>query len=148
MDGPSAGGSHPDFSVGGHMTPNKDGSVPIGGVCYLMPLCYWHNSKSRDDTPFTLSKQRILRLSGYSLGELSATFTLRLPDKRPYAAVYFDGDGWAHANLTEADVFSIARGDHDLDIKPGSKSLQLFKRDQLTQRLYSIELPPFVKGKP
>lgn len=35
--------------LGGHMALTKDGLVEPGGITYLMPLCAWHNSKSRDE---------------------------------------------------------------------------------------------------
>jgi hypothetical protein len=55
--------SHPDFSVGGHMTPNKSGKVEQGGVTYLMPLCKWHNSTSKNGIPFKHIRTKMLRLT-------------------------------------------------------------------------------------
>src|SRR5690349_10282282 len=45
-------GTHPQFNVGGHMTPDDQGSVPVDGTCFLMPLCFWHNSTARDGVRF------------------------------------------------------------------------------------------------
>lgn len=80
--------SHPDFSVGGHMTTNSDGSVAVGGVCYLMPLCSWHNSKARDGKAFSHEKTSMLKLTGFMQGDIAATFKARLNDGDVYSVVY------------------------------------------------------------
>ena len=36
---PDSESSHPNFSVGGHMTTNSNGVMEEGDFCYLMPLC-------------------------------------------------------------------------------------------------------------
>lgn len=92
------GTSHPDFQVGGHMTTNADGHVPVGGTCYLMPLCKWHNSKGRDGTPFAHKETRMLKLSGYMEGDIAATFAARMPGEAAFRLVSVKGDGLtAHA---------------------------------------------------
>ncbi|MGJ8534147.1 MAG: hypothetical protein ACSHYC_18330 [Alphaproteobacteria bacterium] len=82
-----AGLSHPDFSVGGHMTSNSDGSVKIGGVCYLMPLCSWHNHKTRDGNLFEHSKTAMIKLSGYMEAEPAATFMARGLSDEDYSMI-------------------------------------------------------------
>ncbi len=84
---PPSGTSHPRFSVGGHMTVNSDGSVAAGGTCYLMPLCSWHNSKSRDGMTFTHDENSMIKLAGYMEGEPSVTFMARLPSDDKYSIV-------------------------------------------------------------
>ncbi|QKG72235.1 hypothetical protein [Erythrobacter mangrovi] len=99
---PAPGGSsHPDFSVGGHVTPNEDGSVPTGGTCYLMPLCYWHNGKANDGQPFEHSETRMLQLTGYMTGDLAATFIARMAGAAPLALVYLDETGLAFRSLAD-----------------------------------------------
>lgn len=100
-------GSHPDFSVGGHMTTDPSGDVITGGRCYLMPLCFWHNGKKNDGVRFTHSNTAMLELSGYNLGELAATFQLRLPSKMPYAILYLSDSGWKHQDLSEDEAKNI-----------------------------------------
>lgn len=94
--------SHPEFRVGGHMTPNEDGNVPEGGDCYLMPLCSWHNHHTREER-FEHSEIRMLRLTGYMQDELFATFALRLPSPSPFALLYFDEacSQWKERNITK-----------------------------------------------
>lgn len=88
---PGGATSHPQFSVGGHMTVNSDGAVSTGGACYLMPLCYWHNSTSNNGVAFQHSNTYMLQLSGYMQGELAATFLARLPGDAPLRIVGADG---------------------------------------------------------
>ena len=94
------GNSHPDFSVGGHMTVNSDGSVGEDRICYLMPLCYYHNAQDGD--AFEHTETKMLRLSGYMQGELFATFSARLPSPEPFALLYFDDadQQWKHRNVS------------------------------------------------
>lgn len=87
------GTSHPGFNVGGHMTPNADGHVPRGEICYLMPLCKWHNSTSRDGTPFEHEETRMLELSGFMEGDIAATFAARMPGDAAYRLVSVEGAG-------------------------------------------------------
>jgi hypothetical protein len=105
-DTPS-GNSHPDFSVGGHMTINSDGSVGADGICYLMPLCYFHNAQ--DGEAFEHSNTKMLKLTGYMQGELFATFSARLPSPEPFALIYFDdADGqWKHRNISKDQASNV-----------------------------------------
>lgn len=100
-----AGTSHPEFSVGGHMTPSSDGNVSVGGSCYLMPECQWHNNKARDGIAFYHSETAMLQLTGYMQGELGATFQIRLPCSEAFGLLYnLEGD-WQHQNFaTKADA--------------------------------------------
>ena len=86
------GTSHPGFNVGGHMTPSADGHVPSGGICYLMPLCKWHNSTTRDGTPFEHEQTQMLELSGFMEGDIAATFTARMSGDAAYRLVSVEGD--------------------------------------------------------
>ncbi|MEM7791889.1 MAG: hypothetical protein AAF546_10855 [Verrucomicrobiota bacterium] len=86
------GTSHPGFDVGGHMTPNENGRVPTGGVCYLMPLCKWHNSTRRDGTPFEHDETKMLQLTGYMEGDIAMTFAARSAGGEPYRLVSLEGD--------------------------------------------------------
>jgi len=85
------GTSHPGFDVGGHMTPDPEGRVETGGICYLMPLCKWHNSKHRDRTAFEHTKTEMLELSGYMEADLAATFLARLPGEAEHRIVSVEG---------------------------------------------------------
>lgn len=89
------GTSHPGFDVGGHMTPNSDGHVPRGGISYLMPLCKWHNSTSRDGVPFEHDETEMLKLTGYMEGDLALTFAARLPGDDTFRLVSLEGDAVA-----------------------------------------------------
>jgi hypothetical protein len=89
---PGAGTTHPQFSVGGHMTVNSNGSVPTGGSCYLMPLCYWHNNSARNGVAFQHTNTYMLQLSGYMQGELAATFLARGAGDAPLRIVGAEGD--------------------------------------------------------
>lgn len=128
---PGSGTSHPDFSVGGHMTTNSSGSVPTGGKCYLMPLCYWHNGKANDSVPFSHTNTKIVQLTGYMKGELEATFMLRMPSSEPYAVLYYADDGWNFKNLSEAEGVDLRANVFDrLDGKPKVEHYVLVKRVQ------------------
>ncbi len=87
--------SHPKFSVGGHMTVNQDGSVPVGGECYLMPLCSWHNNKARDGMAFEHTETRMLKLFGYMEQEPHATFSARMASDEEFALVPLTDRGGA-----------------------------------------------------
>jgi hypothetical protein len=86
------GTTHPRFKVGGHMTPSPVGHVEQGGICYLMPLCKWHNSTSRNRTPFEHEETRMLKLSGYMEADLAATFLARMPGDAEFRLVSVEGD--------------------------------------------------------
>lgn len=91
--------SHPSFRVGGHMTDNPDGSVAVGGTCFLMPLCSWHNSTARDEMPFEHSETEMLKLFGYMQGEPAATYLARRPEAAPMSLVYLSVEGLAYRAL-------------------------------------------------
>lgn len=94
------GSSHPGFNVGGHMTTNSNGQVPFGGDCYLMPLCHWHNSKSRDGIPFSHARTEMLMLHGYMQGEPAATFFARHPGAAEFSLIYLTPDGLESRSIT------------------------------------------------
>ena len=133
--------THPQFRVGGHMTPNSDGNVPVGDDCYLMPLCSWHNHPSRVDR-FEHEETRTLKLIGYMQEEPFATFAIRLPSTSPFALLYFDeADAqWKHRNISKAQSL-------DLDLRVfgrKKKAIQcknrvLFERASESQLLQSIK---------
>lgn len=104
---PTDDSSHPSFNVGGHMTPNSDGSVAIGGICYLMPLCSWHNSKQRDGVPFAHTETTMLQLSGYMQAEPAATFLARQPGDAPYTMVGADGTRLTVHPIGKAQVAAL-----------------------------------------
>lgn len=95
--------SHPNFGVGGHMTPNSAGIVGNGDISYLMPLCKWHNSTSRNDVAFEHTETRMLELTGFMEGDLAVTFAIRLPSEEQHSLLYFDrGNGsWEYRDLGE-----------------------------------------------
>ena len=94
--------SHPGFNVGGHVTPNADGDVPIGGDCYLMPLCSWHNNKARDGQAFEHTQTKMLELSGYMQGEPAATFLARMSGETPLSLVFLGEEGLSYRNILDA----------------------------------------------
>lgn len=106
-DTPVGEKTHPAFAVGGHMTTAQNGIVAKGGTCYLMPLCSWHNSTSKDGIKFTHTHTQMLQLSGYNEGELAATFQLRLPSEQPYALLYHSAQGWKHENLSKEQAENL-----------------------------------------
>lgn len=143
---PAGGKSHPQFDVGGHMTPNQDGSVPDGGQCYMMPLCHGHNAKSMDGKAFSHTETKILKLSGYMQGELAATFQLRLPSTDPYAVLYYADGDWKYKNLSEeqaadlrANVFDKIGGGQVIEHYALVKRVQ--KDSQTLHNLQSFKLP-------
>ena len=115
---PPSGTSHPNFSVGGHMTPNSDGIVPVGGETYLMPLCKWHNHPARNGKRFQHTESRMILLKGYMQGELAVTFDMRRKgvSNAPYGLLYVDSiDGtWKHKFLTKSDLL----GPNTLNLAP------------------------------
>jgi len=109
--------SHNNFSVGGHMTPNKDGHVDVGADSFLMPLCSWHNSTARNGVPFQVSNRRLLRLKGYMLGESFVTFAARSParSERKYGLIYLDGDDliWKTKDVNPKQATKLKQGSND-----------------------------------
>ncbi len=109
--GPEEPSSHPQFAVGGHMTPNRSGRVVAGGISYLMPLCKWHNSTARDGVAFEHGETRMLMLMGFMEGDTAVTFALRLPGDDARSLLYIDPHRatWESRPLSESE-WSIARG--------------------------------------
>ena len=95
--------SHPGFQVGGHMTPNQDGSVPATQSCYLMPLCKLHNGKGYNHVAMSHSLTQILELSGYMTGEPAATFLARMGGEASAALVFADEEGVGFQTLSAED---------------------------------------------
>ncbi|WP_341712966.1 hypothetical protein [Erythrobacter sp.] len=132
--------SHPDFSVGGHVTPNKDGSVPTGGNCYLMPLCYWHNGKANDEKAFNHSQTAMLQLSGYMTGDLAATFMARMAGAAPLALVQLDDSGLAYRSIAD-DPGAIDDALQAVGAKPAY--ILLRRRGEGDTATYTIERSQF-----
>ena len=107
---------HAEFDVGGHVTPNQDGIVNKGQSCYLMPLCTWHNSTSRDGKNFEHSKTSMLKLNGYMQGEPPETFLARMPSAQPYSLIFRGEGDWHAQNLSgdSAEALLAGRSSNDL----------------------------------
>lgn len=107
---PGETSSHPDFAVGGHMTPNSSGIVQSGAVTYLMPLCKWHNSTSRDGIAFSHSKTKMLKLTGFMQGDTAITFALRLGNGYAYTLLFFDtsSDSWVFRELDSSERSTVS----------------------------------------
>lgn len=101
------GNSHPNFDVGGHMTPNPDGQVAEGAETYLMPLCHWHNNPARNGVAFTHDKTFMLMLTGYLQSEIAATFMARMPSEETHALVFASENVISNANLTNQQVDAL-----------------------------------------
>jgi hypothetical protein len=101
---PGAGGTHPDFSLGGHMIPNSQGYVPVDGTCFLMPICYWHNNPARDGVRFFHTETRMLKLTGYMEGETALTFAARFDSNRPFSFLLSVDDTWRLFDLFEEEI--------------------------------------------
>jgi hypothetical protein len=105
---PKVGESHhPDFAVGGHMTPNPRGRVETGGICYLMPLCHWHNNTSRNGTPFQHRNNRMLMLHGYMKGEFFGSFISRLNDDSAGTLISIEGDSLVVTKLDDRQIDTL-----------------------------------------
>ena len=133
--------SHPKFSVGGHMTTNRDGSVEHGGICYLMPLCSWHNSKARDHMAFELTNTSMIKLSGYMESEPAATFLARHPGNDDFTMIAFTPTTDEASERRTA--WSNAQKDllfQQFDTKPELPFHLLFKKHQKNgETFFSIE---------
>lgn len=106
---PTTSTSHPQFSVGGHMTTNAAGTVPTGGHCYLMPLCFWHNSTSKNGVPFQhVNNDTMLQLDGYMQADLAATFIARMPGAAPLRVVGLQ-DGQIMIQPADTQVLSAMK---------------------------------------
>jgi hypothetical protein len=119
---PGEGTSHSQFNVGGHMTPNEDGSVRVGGVCYLMPLCYWHNSPGRNGEAFEHTATKMLKLFGYKEGEPAATFLARMPGAPDFRLVTAEGNTLTVTPSAEPPLVPLA---HAADGHPSVPSYHL-----------------------
>lgn len=99
---PDEKSSHPGFSVGGHMTPNRTGIVRAGKISYLMPLCNWHNNTRRNGIAFKHTETRMLELKGFMEGDSAVTFALRLPSEEQFSLLYFDPNvgKWEYTKLS------------------------------------------------
>jgi hypothetical protein len=106
---PEESSSHPEFAVGGHMTPNSSGIVEPGGVAYLMPLCKWHNSTARDGTAFSHSKTKMLKLTGFMEGDSAITFALRLENRNTHTILFLNrsSNAWAYRELSSSEKQSV-----------------------------------------
>ncbi|MGB0907579.1 MAG: hypothetical protein ACPGVT_08800 [Maricaulaceae bacterium] len=102
---PPSGTSHNDFSVGGHVTDKANGIVQDGDITYLMPLCYWHNSTSRDGNNFNHTKTKMLELDGFMQGDTAPTFMARMSNGRDESSrIIFETDeGWDFKKLAESE---------------------------------------------
>lgn len=103
-----SGGGHPAFEVGGHMTTSAAGTVAKGGQCYLMPLCKWHNSTSKNGIAFSHSQTCMLQLSGYMQAEPAATFMARFEAKGASSIVYLSSEGLDFRPFLEAGLKGAA----------------------------------------
>jgi hypothetical protein len=106
---PEEGSSHPNFSVGGHMTPSSTGVVPVGDVSYLMPLCKWHNSPARNGIAFEHTETRMVELTGFMEGDSAVTFAMRLPSEEQHSLLYFDRSNgyWKYTNLAKETASNL-----------------------------------------
>lgn len=144
---PSKKSSHPKFLVGGHMTPNKDGIVSKGADSYLMPLCKWHNSTSRNGIPFSHKETRMIKLSGYMQGELASTYLMRQPSNAPFSLAFFDLERkvWMHQNLSEQQAIKLNSSESIFDRKISdiSPAYILIRRkdEKLNQSPEELSLP-------
>lgn len=88
---PTTGKTHPAFSVGGHMTSNADGIVPVGEESYLMPLCHGHNQPSNHDR-FRHRETRMLKLHGFMQTDVAITFIARMNKNSDFIIIRKVGD--------------------------------------------------------
>lgn len=102
---PGEASNHPNFAVGGHMTPNRSGVVEPGGSTYLMPLCKWHNSTLRDGVAFSHIKTKMLKLTGFMEGDSAITFSLRLGTANTHTLLLFDrsSNAWTYRELSGSE---------------------------------------------
>lgn len=128
---PASNTSHPLFRVGVHMTPNNNGQVDSGGVCFLMPLCSWHNSTARNGIAFEHTETKMLKLTGFLKDDLPVTFRLRQPSPDPFAVLFFDEheQQWKSQNLPTDDSSMIEAATMNLRKKPSGLTV-LFERSE------------------
>lgn len=129
---PEEESSHPDFSVGGHMTPNSNGIVSIGELSYLMPLCKWHNNTNRNGQAFKHTETRMVELTGFMEGDSVVTFALRLPSEEKYSFLFLDRNkrSWDYTKLSEEKAFALKEqlSFATADIVEPAKKYVLFER--------------------
>lgn len=133
-----AGTTHPRFTVGGHMTPNSNGSV-TDGTCYLMPLCAWHNTSRRNGILFSHASTKMLRLTGYMEGELAATFQLRLFNSAPYALLYYSAGEWDYRNLSREQAADFASDPTIKSLTSAGENYVLIRRELGPETLHYVE---------
>lgn len=100
---PRTGSSHAQFDVGGHMTPNPNGVVTVGADSYLIPLCKWHNSTSRDGIAFAHSKTKVLKLLGFMQGDSVITFRMRMENESTLLFLHPNRKYWISRNLSDGE---------------------------------------------
>lgn len=123
--------NHPEFSVGGHMTPNSSGNVESGEVTYLMPLCKWHNSTARDGIAFNHDETRMLKLTGFMEGDSAITFALRHANEHIYTLLYRDqsSTNWAYRELSSEEGHTMLQQSlMPMSARISSQDYALFER--------------------
>lgn len=112
---PSGETSHPEFSVGGHMTENMNGKVIYGADSYLMPLCSWHNNPARNGIAFEHQETKMILLSGYMQGEPAITFMMRNRNssQQPFSLLFLDENSgiWKLRNISSKEALKIGQGE-------------------------------------
>ena len=141
---PGAEGTHPQFLVGGHMTTDAKGVVAPKGSCYLMPLCKWHNSTSKDGILFDHTETAMLQLTGYMVGELAVTFRLRMPNAAPYALLYYANGAWDYQDLSAGAAAEVKAGRLPATL-PGEVNhyvlIERIRTDQTLHYIRTVHLP-------
>ena len=134
--------THPEFALGGHMTPNANGFVPTGETCYLMPLCHWHNSTGRDGMPFKHRQTRMLRLLGYMQDDTYASFAARLPGNVAGRIVRVEGDHLVVSDLDSLQLQAIEVSDKAETTTPQLLFRRIEQDDRIQFRLEFSHSPP------
>lgn len=126
---PDTENSHPQFSLGGHMTYNSSGEVEEGHSCYLMPLCSEHNNKKWDGTAFVLNQHRMLRLDGFMEKDTYHTFIARM-DPLAQTVILNENEPDAWTVTKSSEKYSSLKEMHSLQgiRKSGQKSFLLFNK--------------------
>ena len=120
------------------MTPDAEGDVPIGGDCYLMPLCSWHNNKARDRQVFEHTQTKMLELSGYMQGEAAATFLARMPGETPLSLVFLGDEGLSYRNIEDGPG-AVAKALACVDGPSGAPFLLLRQHSDGDVVTYTVE---------
>ena len=90
--------------LGGHMALTKNGVIKPGGTSYLMPLCSWHNSTSRDEKNFEHSKTKMLKLGGFMEGQNAFTFHMRRKDLGEYRVLHQEAEDWKLDQVAPTEI--------------------------------------------